>query len=73
MKTEQLIQVCYDLSNEDTRKRELRALLHASKELKCKKLLVITEDYEAEEVFEWFGMKARIRFKPLWKWLLNKK
>ncbi|HLD37580.1 MAG TPA: DUF4143 domain-containing protein [Candidatus Nanoarchaeia archaeon] len=37
-KVEQLIQVCYDTSETDTKKREIRALLKASKELRCKKL-----------------------------------
>ncbi len=67
----QLIQVCYDIENENTRKREIRALLHASKELKCRTLLVITHDFEAEEDAEWFGVKRKILFLPLWKWLLK--
>jgi predicted AAA+ superfamily ATPase len=42
-------------------------LIKASKELKCKNLLVITWDYEDE-------IKAgskKIAFIPLWKWLLE--
>jgi len=31
-------------------------LLKAGKELKCKKLIVITEDYEKEENAEWFRL-----------------
>jgi len=34
--------------------------------------MVITEDYDAEEEVEWFGMKGEVRFVPLWKWLLEK-
>lgn len=66
-KVKQLIQVCYDINNFDTKKREVKALLKASKELKCKNLLVITEDYETTEHHE--GRK--INFVPLWKWLLS--
>ncbi|MBI4645897.1 MAG: ATP-binding protein, partial [Bacteroidia bacterium] len=41
LKIFQLIQVCYDISDPETLKREIRALLTASKELKCKDLLLI--------------------------------
>ncbi|MDE5881339.1 MAG: DUF4143 domain-containing protein [Muribaculaceae bacterium] len=40
-KVEQLIQVCYDMSSEKTRKRELDALIEAAEELHCDNLLVI--------------------------------
>ncbi len=66
----QLIQVCYNLSDFETKKREIRALLKASKELKCRNLLIITEDYEKEETVEWFGTKGKIKMIPIWKWLL---
>ena len=67
----QLIQVCYDISEPEARKREERALLNAGKELKCKNLLIITGDYEAQEEAEWFGIKGKIRYIPLHKWLLT--
>lgn len=67
----QLIQVCYDFENIKTKDREIRALLKGSKELGCKDLLVLTENYEAEEVMNWFGIREKIKFIPLWKWLLN--
>lgn len=35
------------------------------------KQLIITGDYEAEEEVEWFGMKGRVVFLPLFKWLLT--
>lgn len=66
----QLIQVCYSISDQKTKDREIRAILKASQELKCNNLLILTEDYEAEEDAEWFGMKGKIVFVPLWKWLL---
>lgn len=43
---EQLIQVCYDLSSPKTRKRELDALVECAQELKCERLLVITNNEE---------------------------
>ena len=64
---EQLIQVCADPSDPDTKKRELRALVKAGRELRCRNLLVLTEDYEAMEKFK----DRRIRFRPVWKWLLG--
>ncbi|MBI2507680.1 ATP-binding protein [Candidatus Woesearchaeota archaeon] len=67
LKVGQLIQVCYDISDIDTKKRELRALLKASKELKCSNLLVITEDKEGEEKIK----NKKIKYIPLWKWLLK--
>ena len=71
-KITKLIQVCYDVSNPDTKKREIRSLIKAKQELKCNELIVLTNDYEAEESAEWFGEKAKIKFVPLWKWLLEK-
>jgi len=65
----QLIQVCSDTSRQKVREREVRALLKASVELKCKDLLVLTADYEAAEEIEWFGIKGKVKFVPLWKWL----
>jgi hypothetical protein len=70
-KVEWLIQVCADVQDRTTKEREIRALLKAGRELKCDKLLIISDDYEAEEDFEWFGMKGTVRFIPLWKWLLR--
>lgn len=50
-KVERLIQVCYDMTSEKTRKRELDALVEAAEELHCDKLLVITNDQQ--EDIEW--------------------
>lgn len=66
-KIKQMIQVCYDINDSNVKKREISALLKASKELKCRNLLIITDDYEAEEKVK--GKK--IKFIPLWKWLLK--
>lgn len=50
-KVEQLIQVCYDMTSEKTRKRELDALVEAAEELHCDNLLIITNSQE--EQIEW--------------------
>jgi len=47
-KVEQLIQVCYDMTSEKTRKRELDALVEAAEELHCDNLHVITNSQEEE-------------------------
>lgn len=71
-KVTRLIQVCCNAQNNETKKREIRALLKAGRELKCDNLLLITEDQDEgnEEEVEWFGIKGRIKCVPLWKWLL---
>ena len=65
-KVKELIQVCYDIENYDTKKREINSLIRASKELKCDNLIIINQNIEREEKFK--GKK--IKFTPLWKWLL---
>ena len=65
-RTKQLIQTCFDAEDYSTRERELKALARAGRELGCRDLLVITWDESAEEKCR--GKK--IRFVPLWKWLL---
>lgn len=66
-KAKQLIQVCYNIESQDIKKREINALLKASRELKCKDLLIITDDKEGKDVRQ--GIK--IYYIPLWKWLIN--
>ena len=66
-KVKQLIQVCYDISDPDVKKRELESLIWASKELRCKNLLIVTYDHEGEEKFN----GKEIKFLPIWKWLLQ--
>lgn len=56
-KVEQLIQVCYDMTSEKTRKRELDALVEAAEEIHCDNLLVITNSQE--EKIKW--KKYRIK------------
>ena len=71
IKVKQLIQVCFNIKDLKTKNREIRALIKASKELRCNNLLIVTEDTESEEKVEWFGDKRIIKFIPLWKWLLE--
>ena len=63
----QLLQVCYNPGEFKTKERELKALVKGAEELKCDDLIVITWDYEAEEKFK----DKKVRFLPLWKWLLS--
>lgn len=70
LKVKQLIQVCFNIKSLETKNREIRALIKASKELKCNNLLIITEDLKKEKKIKWFDAKATIKFIPLWKWLL---
>jgi predicted AAA+ superfamily ATPase len=65
-----LIQVCWNLDNSKTANRELRALLKAGNELNCKELLVLSERKESKEDVEWSGIKGRVEYIPVWKWLL---
>jgi predicted AAA+ superfamily ATPase len=64
-----LIQVCADLQDEKTRSHEIRALLKASRELGCENLLLLSEREDKTQDAEWFGMKGKIRYLPLWRWL----
>lgn len=66
-KVKELIQVCWDLSDIYTKKRETKALLKAMDEFKLKKGLIITEEHEGEEEI---GAK-KIQYVPLYKWLLG--
>ena len=61
-----LIQVCYSLDFE-SKKREISALIEASQELKCDNLTILTWDKEGEEKIK----NKKIKFTPLWKWLIK--
>ncbi len=71
LRVTQLIQVCHSLESPRTKAREVRALLKASRELGCDRLLVLTDSEEGEERASWFGMDGTVRFMPLWRWLLE--
>ena len=58
-KVEQLIQVCYDMSSQKTRKRELDALVEATEELHCNNFIVITNDQKRKK-YRWKGKEVTI-------------
>ncbi len=62
----QLIQVCHDVTNLETKEREVRSLVRAMKEFKLTEGLIITDDFESEEEMKGF----KIEYVPMWKWLL---
>ncbi len=64
----ELMQVCYESINPDVEQREVKALTEASQELNAPNLTVLTWDEERE--VEKDG--KTVKFKPLWKWLLDK-
>jgi uncharacterized protein len=63
----QLIQVCYNIENIDTKNREIKSLSKAMDSFKLNEGLIITEDYDSTEVIE----NKKIIFKSLWKWLIE--
>ena len=67
LKAREIIQVCYDLTDEKTKSREIKGIISGSKELKLEKGLIITKDFEEEQTIE--GIK--IKFIPLYRWLLK--
>ena len=69
LKIAQLIQVCADISNPKTLKREMRALIKASQELNCDDLLLLNDRIDREETLKWQDVERRIRLMPLWQWL----
>jgi len=64
-----LIQVCTDLSDDKTRRREINALLIAGRDLACENRIILSMDEEHTKTEEWFGIRGTIQYIPLWKWL----
>ena len=64
---EEAIQVCADIKNPEVRERELNGLLEAMNRFNLKEGLIISDDYEGEEIVQ----NRRIEFQPLWMWLLK--
>jgi len=67
LKIKELIQVCYNLDDLETREREIKSLIKAGRQLNCSNLTVITYDTEKTEEIR----QRQINFIPLWKWLLQ--
>lgn len=68
LEIKQLIQVCYDIEDFETKEQELKGLIKGSKELKCNNLLVITGYFEGIETVK----EKDVVYVPLWRWLLEK-
>lgn len=66
-KVTRLIQVSYQMSDEETRKREIDGLLEAARATSCRELTIITMETEAE----WNEQGILIRVIPAWKWMLD--
>ncbi|MBU3965589.1 ATP-binding protein [Patescibacteria group bacterium] len=62
----EIIQVCWNIDDSKTKKRETNSIVKAMKSLNVETGLVITEDYEGEE----FVGNKKIQFIALRKWLL---
>ena len=61
------IQVCYNLNDDDTRKREVNALLKINKQFGDLKLMIITKDD-----FDTISIdNMEIEVVPVWRWLLG--
>lgn len=65
----ELIQVTWNMTDEETRKREIDGLIEASRATGCDHLLIITNDEEAEIT----ERNITINIIPAWKWLLTYK
>jgi len=68
LKIVEVIQVCWNLDDAKTKKREIEGMMEAMREFDLKEGLVITEDFEGEEAVE----GGRVIYMPLWKWLMGR-
>ena len=64
---EQLVQVCYDMSNAKTEKREVDSIIECAAELNCSNLAIVTND--EERIIEKDGF--RIDVVPVAKWSVS--
>lgn len=63
----QLIQVTWDMIDGDTREREIKGVLDASRATRCDNLFIVTKDEESVITRE----GTQINVVPAWKWLLQ--
>ena len=63
----QLFQVTWDMTDENTREREVNGILEASQVTGCDKLFIITKEEEC--LMEVEGKQIQVL--PAWKWLLS--
>lgn len=66
---EELYQVCYDMTTEKTRKREINGLLQGARKFNCQSLTIIT--FSQSEVVSADGLTVQII--PAIKWLVSSK
>ena len=77
-KVQEIYQVCYNLSSEKTKKRELRGLLTAAKETKCEKLFLIT-DFHRDTIQQDFHRDTiqqegkTVKIVPAYEWMLGER
>lgn len=67
MQVTQLIQVSWDIHDQETRQREIDGLLEASAVTGCQNLIIITFDEEGEIIEQ----EQQIQIIPLWKWTIR--
>lgn len=68
LEIDKLIQVTWDMTSEETRRREINGLIEASDATGCNNLYIITAD-AAEEIQ--FDENRIIHVLPAWRWLLG--
>ena len=60
------LQVCQDISADETRKREISGALSAAATFSLPEVKILTADQEGEEILK----GVRILYEPLWRWLV---
>ena len=63
----ELIQVCLDMNDEDTRERELNGIREAASLTACVNMTIVTRDSEEDVKYE----RGTIHVIPAWKWFLG--
>ncbi len=66
-KKNRLVQVCVTLKNEETRQREIRAVLEAMQELDIKESVIVTENETGEQITQ----QGKIHIIPFPFWILQ--
>jgi len=61
------VQASYDINDDETRRREISALVSLNKAFPLKNAIIVTRDHE--EKIEEGGLTIEVI--PIWKWLLN--
>ena len=64
---EELYQVCYDMTDDKTRKREINSLLQGARKFRCNRLTIVTFEQEEDLTIDDYT----IRIVPAVKWLLE--